>query len=95
MRDMIRRMFHAVSASTAFFFAAMSAWLVLTTRGISTIDGLFLVMTSTAGLLGLVVHGLQALQENGFPLSIRPESWIRSFQGLEPRNAGRAQSQGA
>ena len=24
MRDMIRRMFHAVSASTAFFFAAMN-----------------------------------------------------------------------
>jgi hypothetical protein len=31
MRDMIRRTFHAVSASTALFLAAMSAWLVLTT----------------------------------------------------------------
>jgi hypothetical protein len=95
MRDMIRRMFHAVSASTAFFFAAMSAWLVLTTRGISTMDGLFLVMISTAGLFGLVVHGLHALDETGSPLSIRPESWVRSFQGLETRNAGKAQSQGA
>lgn len=95
MRDMIRRMFHAVSASTAFFFAAMSAWLVLTTRGISTMDGLFLVMMSTAGLLGLVVHGLQALEENRSPLSIRPETWVRSFQGVEPRNAGQTQSQGA
>ena len=95
MRDMIRRMFHAVSASTAFFFAAMSAWLVLTTRGISTLDGFFLVLISTAGLLGLVVHGLQALDERAFPLSIRPESWVRSFQGLEPRNSGQTQSQGA
>jgi hypothetical protein len=95
MRDMIRRTFHAVSASTALFLAAMSAWLVLTTRGISTMDGLFLMMTSTAGLLGLVVHGLQALEENGYPLSIRPESWVRSFQGLESRRAGQTQSQGA
>lgn len=95
MRDMIRRMFHAVSASTAFFFAAMSAWLVFTTRGISTMDGLFLVMISTAGLLGLVIHGLQALEERTFPLSIRPESWVRSFQGLEARNAGQTQSQAA
>lgn len=95
MRDMIRRMFRAVSASTAFFFAAMSAWLVLTTRGISTMDGIFLVMISTVGLLGLVIHGLQALEERAFPLSIRPESWIRSFQGLGLQNAGRAQSQGA
>jgi hypothetical protein len=93
MRDMIRRMFHAVSASTAFFFAAMSAWLVFTTRGISTMDGLFLVMISTAGFFGLVAHGLQALEAATSPLSIRPESWIRSFQGLEPRKAGQAQSQ--
>lgn len=95
MRDMIRRMFHAVSASTAFFFAAMSAWLVLTTRGISTMDGLFLGMISTAGLMGLVAHGIQALEEKGSPLSIRPEGWVRTFQGLEPRNAGQTQSQGA
>jgi hypothetical protein len=58
-------------------------------------DGLVLMMTSTAGLLGLVVHGLQALEENGYPLSIRPESWVRSFQGLESRRAGQTQSQGA
>ena len=94
MRDMIRRMFHAVSASTAFFFAAMSAWLVLTTRGISTMDGLFLVMIATAGVMGLAVHGLQALEERTSPLSIRPESWVRSFQGLEHRKAGLTQSQG-
>jgi len=95
MRDMIRRMFHAVSASTAFFFAAMSAWLILTTRGIATMDGLLLGMIATAGLLGLVLHGLQVLEERTSPLSIRPESWVRSFQGLEPRNAGQTQSQGA
>ena len=94
MRDMIRRIYHAVSASTAFFFAAMSTWLVFTTRGISTMDGLFLVMISTAGLLGLAVHGLRALEEDGSPLSIRPESRVRSFQGLEPRNTGQTQSQG-
>lgn len=95
MRDMIRRTFHVVSASTAFFFAAMSAWLVFTTRGITTMDGLFLVMVSSAGLLGLAVSGLQALEQSGDPLSIRPESWARSFQGLEPRNASQTQSQGA
>ena len=95
MRDMIRRMFHAVSASTAFFFAAMSAWLILTTRGISTMDGLFLGMISMAGLLGLAVHGLQAVEEAGAPQSIRPETSVRTFQGLTPRQAEQTQSQGA
>ena len=95
MRDTIRRMFHAVCASTAFLLAAMSAWLVFTTRGNSTMDGLFLVMISSAGLWGLAVHGLQALEERASPLSIRPEGWVRSFRGLEPRRTGQTQSQGA
>jgi hypothetical protein len=95
MHDLIRRLFHAVSASTAFFFAAMSMWLVLTTRGISTIDGLSLLAIAAAGLFGLVVHGLLALEKHSETLSILPDASTRSFRGLAPRGADRPLSHGA
>ncbi len=94
MHDMIRRLFYAVCASTAFFFAAMSMWLVLTTRGISTLDGLSLMATATAGLFGLIVNGLWALEEHSEMLSILPDASTRSFHGLTPRGADRPLSHG-
>lgn len=94
MRDMIRRLFYAVSASTAFFFMAMSMWLVLTTRGISTLDGLSLMATAVVGLFGFVVDGLWALEQHSETLSILPDASHRSFHGLTPRGADRPLSHG-